>query len=116
MIDAVWMVRFVMLDGARFDYGGGVVTFDAGKVTGGDSGAFYVGHYVLKGDQLDVKIRVGFHDPAVPSVFGPGFSEYTLLGRGRVSADNATIELAAAPDRAPERSLVARLFRVAELP
>lgn len=115
-IDGLWMVRFTMLDGARFDYGGGVVVFDAGRVFGGDSGAFYVGHYKRKGDQLDVKIRVGFHDPAIPSVFGAGFSEYTMLGRGQVSPNDDLIELAAAPDIAPERSLVAKLFRLADLP
>ncbi len=115
-IDALWMVRFIMLDGARFDYGGGVVAFNAGKVTGGDSGAFYVGHYVQKGDQVDVKIRVGFHDPAIPSVFGAGFSDYTLLGRGLVQPGEEVIELVASPDVAPDRSFVARLFRLADLP
>lgn len=115
-IDALWMVRFTTLDGAPFDYGGGVAVFDGGRVFGGDSGAFYVGRYILKGDQVDIQIKVGFHDPAVPSIFGEGFSEYTLLGRGRISSDEDTIDLEATPDIAPQRGLSAKLFRLAELP
>lgn len=115
-IDALWMVRLILLDGQRFDYGGGVMVFHSGKVTGGDSGAFYAGHYVLKGDYVDIKMRVGFHDPAVPSIFGAGFSEYTLLCRGQIQPGEEVIELVASPDIAPDRSFVAKLFRLADLP
>ena len=85
-IDALYVVEFgdVDLDGQQY-WNAGVVVFETNRIFGGDSGYYYVGHYSVKGSQIDAQVKVVRHNPNWESAFGDASDSFNIKIQGTVN-------------------------------
>ena len=107
MQDGLYRVGFK----TRLGTGFGVVTLQAGRITGGDSTSWYVGSYQLENDLFYADIQVDRHTEIamVRSVFGVERARIRLEGQ---SLGDEALMKGYSPD-APEVAFEAVLSRLA---
>ena len=66
-IDALWTIQFEVAGEWRT---GGVVMFDRGRVTGGDSHYYYFGRYAEQGNVIKGEARIVHHNGPLSTGFG----------------------------------------------
>ena len=78
MHDGLYQVAFKTLIGS----GHGVITATNGKLSGGDSRSYYLGHYTLKGTFISMELRIARYRPLpfIRSVLGSRTATVQLTG------------------------------------
>jgi len=87
-IDGHWTIRFasVTKDSVQRE-SGGILTFRAGHLFGGDTWSHFSGRYCVTGSQLTFRVAVAIHFTEGTSIFGGPLVPYTLVGSGELSRD-----------------------------
>jgi glyoxylase-like metal-dependent hydrolase (beta-lactamase superfamily II) len=81
-LEALWAVTF----GTKEDFGSGVIVFETGRIFGGDTAFYYVGHfdYNRRDQRISGEVNVVRHRPGLPFVF-PGHDGGKIQLSGPVS-------------------------------
>lgn len=110
-IEGLWSVSFASnLPGG----GNGVVIFETGRVFGGDSNFYYTGSYSIKSPStLECDLRIRHFAGSDWSVFGPA-TDFELVIAGNV--ENRVISASGYVKQQPEKQIMFRLERLADLP
>jgi len=84
-MNGLWTAEFGTSNGM---FGGGVVTFENGKISGGDSWYYYVGEYSLNGRILRATLRIVPFIEGAETVFKTVGREVTLELEGNLVDEN----------------------------
>ena len=108
MRDGLYKISFQTQMGT----GSGVIVLNAGRVTGGDNAAYYVGTYFMTGDRFTVDVEVHHHTsaPGLRLLFAAESFRLKLEGDG---VGDEAIMSGSSPD-APDVQFSAVLQRLAE--
>lgn len=115
--DGHWTVRFASVAGEKVQReSGGVATFHAGQVVGGDTWACYSGKYQLHGSQITLRIDVSIHfTEGGESILGGPLVPYTLVGTAELSQDGRRLDALVHVDGSENAKIVAILSKVADV-
>jgi hypothetical protein len=108
MKNGLYSVQF----GTPLGTGAGVVILRDGTIRGGDSMMYYVGTYIVNGDQFTADIEVNIHtrQPNMVSVFGRDRVNVKLIGA--FSGDAATLR--GSSPQAPGVAFSAKLQKLSD--
>ena len=115
-VDGHWTVRFASVAGPNVQReSGGVATFHAGKIVGGDTWAYYVGAYKLDGRKMTIRVDVKIHfTEGGESIMGGPLVPYTFVGTGDFREDGNRIDVQVNVEGQESLVLVGLLTKVAE--
>ena len=115
--DGHWTVRFASVAGDKVQReSGGVITFHAGQVFGGDTWACYSGNYQVHGRQIALHIDVSIHfTQGGESIFGGPLVPHTLVGTAELSDDDRQLDASVHVAGSENAKVVAILSKVVEI-
>jgi hypothetical protein len=116
-IEGHWTVRFASVAGEKVQReSGGVVTFYAGRLLGGDTWTYYSGVYDIRDSQLTLRVDVGIHfSEGGESILGGPLAPYTLVGNAELKEDERRMTAAVHVEGNENAAIVAILSKVADL-
>lgn len=115
-VEGHWTVRFASVAGERVQReSGGVVTFHAGQVVGGDTWAYYSGTYQLSGRHMTLRVNVSIHfTEGGESILGGPLVPYTLVGVAELSDDGRQLHASVHVEGNENAVIVAILTKVVD--
>jgi T3SS negative regulator,GrlR len=110
-LEALWAVTF----GTRQDLGAGVIVFETGRVFGGDTSFYYIGHYTYhpRDQTISGEAEVIRHSSFQPFIF-PGLDGGRVQFSGRVAEPEMI--LAGSLVQAPEQRIAVHCRHLHDLP
>jgi hypothetical protein len=110
-LEALWAITF----GTTQDSGSGVVVFETGRVFGGDTAFYYVGHYTYTPHNQIVsgEVEVTRHAPGLPFII-PGHEGGHYQFTGRVVQPTMTLTGHLVED--PQQRIVVHCRHLHDLP
>jgi hypothetical protein len=116
-VEGHWTVRFASVAGDKVQReSGGVVTFRAGQIVGGDTWAYYSGSYELSGRRMTLRVDVAIHyTEGGESVLGGPLVPYTLMGFADLSEDGRQLEASLHIEGNENAVLIALLSKVVDI-
>ena len=84
-LDGLWTVNFV-INGNRV--GGGVAFLIDGNLFGGDNSYYWMGAYVIGGENVSGKCRVDKFDPQAVNIFGTQHEYFEIEMEMKIDPDN----------------------------
>jgi hypothetical protein len=88
-IDGHWTIRFGPVGEKNLQReSGGILTFRAGHLFGGDTWSYFSGRYCVTGSQMTFRLAVAIHFEGGTSIFGGPLVPHALVGSAELSSDH----------------------------
>jgi hypothetical protein len=116
-IDGHWTIRFASIakDGVQRE-SGGILTFRAGHLFGGDAWSYYSGKYRVIGSQMTFRLAVAIHfTKGGMSILGGPLVPCTLVGSAELSRDHRRLKASVHVAGDESVVMIAILSKVLEL-